>query len=622
MEAAEWEPCFSTHRLENVRGVGRGAFGEVTLVRATRLDEEGGAADEDSRAAGAADGLLVLKRSNLSCFSDAAAEAALSEARLLRKLGAHHECILRCYDFRLVHGTSTVLELLLEFAHLGDLNRRISACRDAGEEKGLPQGEVVSYARDVAAALSYLHGLLPKVLHRDVKPANVVLFNRGELANDLLAPPRAKLADFGVAKALEYDGSFKGAATVIGTPHYFSPELCRGEQYDERTDAWALGCVAYEMICLHRPFHHAQSNLAILALRISEGEYDRESLLSHGTAYHESLICTVRELLEYEQDKRQRARDALRAFESILAAVQGTPADLAQTRWQPLDTSPEGAHGDPTSCAAGEQEGELTQVPSQCNAAGAGAVGGDPISMSEQTCLPDPPIAAENKADGDLTRLPSPCNAAVAARAPTSVSELGFLLEAAGSEVTRLLSPSHVVTSIGLAQLAPVMEGDAAETSRGCTLSQTVDSLLQTLHLGDDMIPGVLDNATPLPSPPESARTPGCSDGSREAAGANVQEMTPRPCEGDDSLEYGCMPVRSPRVFVMPLRFGAADADAERDLPVVLCTAPGMGGARLYSPKPQAGMGDSSVGWFLDLPPTPAHHWLEVPLPCSRTPQS
>merc|ERR1711937_360170 len=132
---------------------------------------------------------------------------------------------------------------------------------------GLTEIEIVAYSRDITTGLSYLHSLRPKVFHRDIKPGNIILFQRPARGTCVLSGseyslvPQAKLADFGIAKVFEAETSGLGTATVIGTPHYFAPELCRGEIYDERADAWSLGCVMYEMMCLHKPFHRAEANL-------------------------------------------------------------------------------------------------------------------------------------------------------------------------------------------------------------------------------------------------------------------------------------------------------------------------------------------------------------------------
>eukprot|EP00930_Biecheleria_cincta_P001407 TRINITY_DN102547_c0_g1_i1.p1 TRINITY_DN102547_c0_g1~~TRINITY_DN102547_c0_g1_i1.p1 ORF type:complete len:1354 (+),score=282.21 TRINITY_DN102547_c0_g1_i1:91-4152(+) len=335
------ELSFATHRLEFVRAVGQGAFGQVSLVRVYNRDAEeaSDAASGDAATSSSSSWrLAVLKRANLMHFCDVAAESALSEARLLKQLGTRHDSILRCFDFRLVQGTAPVLELLLEFAQLGDLSRRINLSKTAGES-GLPEAEVVIYARDVASGLAYMHSLLPKVLHRDVKPANVVLFYK-EDSDDLLIPVCAKLADFGIAKVLECDMTFAGTATVIGTPHYFSPEMCRGEKYNELTDTWGLGCILYEMICLLRPFHR-EDHVAMLALRISEGKYDADTLAVQGLAYHDHLVPIVKGLLAMELRDRLRARDALRSLQQIWAEIQTNPAVATHFSVQPLDTSPE-----------------------------------------------------------------------------------------------------------------------------------------------------------------------------------------------------------------------------------------------------------------------------------------
>ena len=230
---------------------------------------------------------------------------------------------MRCYDFRLVQEPPT-LELLLEplafglpllkllssrFAPLGDLCRRLRSCKEAARE--LPEEEAVSYTEDVAQGLSFLHQLRPKIFHRDVKPANILLCHSTTESR----PPRAKLADFGVAKVLESEASSAGTATFVGTPHYLSPEVFSGDTYDEKADAWALGCVVYEMLCLCRPFHLAESNVALMATRICQGQYDQELLSTRN--YRESLLQTVTGLLTLERTSRLSATEVAGALGEV-----------------------------------------------------------------------------------------------------------------------------------------------------------------------------------------------------------------------------------------------------------------------------------------------------------------
>ena len=81
-----------------------------------------------------------------------------------------------------------------------------------------------------------------RIIHRDIKSHNIFLMKDGSV----------KLGDFGIVKVLENTKS--KAATVIGTPYYFSPEMCKGESYDEKTDVWSLGVLLYEMCALEYPF--------------------------------------------------------------------------------------------------------------------------------------------------------------------------------------------------------------------------------------------------------------------------------------------------------------------------------------------------------------------------------
>ena len=121
----------------------------------------------------------------------------------------------------------------------------------------LPVDEAVGYAMQVAAGLSQAHQA--GIVHRDVKPANVMVTEQGEV----------KILDFGVAKGGEQTQLTRTGA-IIGTVAYMSPEQLRGEDVDRRTDIWSLGVVLHEMITGQRPF---------------KGDYDR--MVMHSILYEE-----------------------------------------------------------------------------------------------------------------------------------------------------------------------------------------------------------------------------------------------------------------------------------------------------------------------------------------------
>jgi serine/threonine-protein kinase len=121
------------------------------------------------------------------------------------------------------------------------------------KEKQLPIEDAIQIAREIADALAYAHE--KGVIHRDVKPANI-----------MLEAGHAVLADFGVAHAVaEAKGErITRTGTSLGTPAYMSPEQASGEQdLDGRSDQYALGCVLYEMLAGHPPFRGAQVETVI-----------------------------------------------------------------------------------------------------------------------------------------------------------------------------------------------------------------------------------------------------------------------------------------------------------------------------------------------------------------------
>jgi serine/threonine protein kinase len=109
-------------------------------------------------------------------------------------------------------------------------------------QQGLTEAEAVRYVTQIAAALKVVHSA--GLLHRDLKPPNVMLRDNGEVA----------LIDFGLARAL--DGSTPSTRTGVlrGSPYYMSPEQALGEVLDARSDFYSLGIMFYEMLTGKKPF--------------------------------------------------------------------------------------------------------------------------------------------------------------------------------------------------------------------------------------------------------------------------------------------------------------------------------------------------------------------------------
>jgi WD40 repeat protein len=115
----------------------------------------------------------------------------------------------------------------------------------------LPLEEVLRIGMQTAAGLAAAHA--QGLVHRDVKPANILLEN---------GVARVKLTDFGLARAAD-DASLSQTGAVAGTPEYMAPEQARGEPVDHRADLFSLGSVLYAMAAGRAPFH-AESTLGVL----------------------------------------------------------------------------------------------------------------------------------------------------------------------------------------------------------------------------------------------------------------------------------------------------------------------------------------------------------------------
>lgn len=146
--------------------------------------------------------------------------------------GLSHPNIVSVYDVGKEGNINYIVMELVEGKNLSTI---------IAEEAPLDYRRVIDLTKQVASALRIAHK--NKIIHRDVKPHNIMVTSDGV----------AKLADFGIAKAVN-DATLSTNSKVIGSVHYFSPEQARGNYVDERSDIYSLGIVMYEMLTGRVPF--------------------------------------------------------------------------------------------------------------------------------------------------------------------------------------------------------------------------------------------------------------------------------------------------------------------------------------------------------------------------------
>ena len=169
----------------------------------------------------------------------------------------HHPNIVKIYDLGVADDHA---HIAMEYLDGGDLRQRI--------DSGIRRKDAVSYLRQIASALSAVHA--QGVLHRDLKPGNIMLRK-----NDSIA-----LIDFGIAKSAKLESEITDKGEIFGTPYYMSPEQGHGNGVDERSDIYSLGVVFFEMLTGRKPYiadtamgiiyKHATAPIPLLPLRFAE----------------------------------------------------------------------------------------------------------------------------------------------------------------------------------------------------------------------------------------------------------------------------------------------------------------------------------------------------------------
>ena len=175
-----------------------------------------------------------------------AAARFLQEAALLRRLD--HPSVVRAHDIVAVAGRAM---LVLERVDGPTLAQRIARAAPLGEP------ELIAIGRSIAAGLAHAHAR--GIIHRDLKPSNILLAPPAAPG----APPLAKIADFGMARASSLAGVERGGLAAVGTPDYMAPEHLDPLAVDPRSDLYSLGCILFEA-ATGRPPYGAATPLGVL----------------------------------------------------------------------------------------------------------------------------------------------------------------------------------------------------------------------------------------------------------------------------------------------------------------------------------------------------------------------
>jgi eukaryotic-like serine/threonine-protein kinase len=260
-----------------VREIGRGGMGVVYEAYQEGLDRPVAVKALDTKLARSKELLERFRR----------------EGRAYARL--RHEAIVAVHD--LVEKDDGLLYLVTDFVDGADLARIL-------QQGGATPAECVAIiGARVAEALDYVH--FNALLHRDVKPANVMVSRDGEV----------KLMDFGIAKG-EDDPALTRVGMLVGSPSYMAPEVLGGEEAGPPSDVWALGVTLYELVTGEKPFRGANADELFGLIR--KGRFRRVRALAPDCP--RKVARAIERCLARTVEKRWKSAGELaRALDSFVA---------------------------------------------------------------------------------------------------------------------------------------------------------------------------------------------------------------------------------------------------------------------------------------------------------------
>ena len=220
-------------------------------------------------------------------------------------------------------GTPSRHYIVMEYCGGGTLAEVLAA------EGPLPADRVTDIAVAISGALDYAHR--SGVIHRDMKPANVLLSDDGSL----------KVADFGIAKAAFAGKEITTTGSLLGTVTYISPEQARGEDPDARSDIYSLGAVLYELLVGRPPF----AGETAMATAMKHLQEPPPPLRSIRAGIPRGVESVVMKMLEKDPADRPQTADELR-HELLRSGAGADGTVVMRARPAPRATPEPVAHGD------------------------------------------------------------------------------------------------------------------------------------------------------------------------------------------------------------------------------------------------------------------------------------
>jgi len=319
------------------------------------------------------------------------------------------------------------------------------------EQGRLPPERAAAIVAEVARALAYAHG--EGVIHRDVKPANILIPDRGPV----------KVSDFGIAKLASQSLTVTGH--VLGSPFFMSPEQVRGEPVDARTDLFSLGAVLYRAVTGTVPFDG--DTIATVAFKVVNIE--PRPARDHAPEIPAALEAVIdRALAKDPAERFAGGAEMAAALDAVAAELRGEAAAAAPAGPPAAGTGGDGRHGAPPDDRRGASGDDRPGAPADDRP----GAGGGTVVLAAAPPRPRTPPATEaaRGARSPTARRAALLGLAAAALAVAAVAAalVAFGLAAALKPGTAVeaalerLAPADAATEPAAEGAAPPVEAAAA----------------------------------------------------------------------------------------------------------------------------------------------------------------